>query len=562
VEPSVIRRKPIIDSRIERQIITGMIVSDRFIREIRPLCSPDVFQANFSRRVAQWCLDYQEKYNKSPGKYIEDLYLQHKNEFSEDEAAIMESFLSGISEEYERAEAFNIEYVLDKAEEHFRLSALKNLQDSLHRSVVAGRPEEAEEIVKGYRRPARPKSKGIDPLRDVDSIANALTPEETNPDVIMRLPGDLGVEVGPLERSFFVAVQAESGVGKTWWLWFISHLAVLLGYDTVFFSMDTSALKMIQRIWQTITGAPSAFLPDYMLGEKGGLLIPVFDCEKNQNGKCRKRRILVESFDDEEIDGPEKRKKKERKKYMMPCRIALVEGKENKGIKPAYKEAKGYYPCTRCRGGEDFAVSTWWREISKRERLSPEVALLKHMSLDRSGVLKRAGKFHLVEFPSRRHTMEDLLTYLNNLEYYEGFVPSVIVTDYADKFKWRTPGDPRVSIGEIWDGHKALAQEKHCLVVTASQSNTMRSGKQVGRSSWGETIEKEHLLDLGIAFNQSAQDQASGIMRASIAKKRHGRMERAAEVVVLQQLAIGKPYVDSFRLIKRKEGRKEDEDNA
>lgn len=523
VAPEVRRRKPTIDSRIERQVIIGMIISDRFIREIRPLCSPDGLQADFARRVAQWCLDYHAKYGKPPGKHIEDLYLQHKKEVPEEEAALLEEFLSGISEEYERAGGFNDVYILDEAEQHFRLTALKNLQDKLKRAIIGGKPEEAEELVKSYKRPARPRSQGIDPLRDIDCIVNALTPEEDNRDVILRLPGDLGDAAGPLERGFFAAVQAESGVGKTWWLWFISQLAVFSGYDTVFFSMEMSTLKMIQRIWQTVAGAPSTILQPYELSYDGQLLIPVFDCEKNQTNECKE-----------------------------VCDVALFNG--DKRVRPSFQNApRGYKSCSRCRGKSDFDVSAWWKVAGKRDRLDPGVFLQKHAVLDRSGVLKRAGKFHLVEFPSRRCTMEDLRVYLNNLEYYEGFIPSVIITDYADKLKWSIPGDPRVSIGEIWDDHKGLAQERHCLVVTASQSNTMRSGKQVGRGSWGETQEKEHLLDLGIAFNQSASDQAAGIMRGSLAKKRHGQMERTAEVMVLQQLAIGRPYIDSCRLIKKEE---------
>ena len=274
------------------------------------------------------------------------------------------------------------------------------------------------------------------------------------------------------------------------------------------------------RMWQTVTGSPSLVVPPYDLSLDGQLLIPVFDCEKNQVNECQET-----------------------------CSVSLIN--KDKNSRPSFRDApREYRPCSQCRGTSKFVPSAWWRVAGKRDRLDPGAALKKHAMLERSGILKKAGRFHLVEFPSRRHTMDDLRTYLNNREYYDGEVYSVIVTDYADKLKWEVPGDPRVSIAQIWDEHKALAQEKHCLVITASQSNTMRSGKQVGRGSWGETQEKEHLLDLGIAFNQSASDQAAGIMRASIAKKRHGQVERAAEVIVLQALSIGRPYIDSCRLVR------------
>ena len=99
--PGVRRRKPAVDARIERQILTGMIVSDRFLGEIRPLCTPDVFQAEMARRVAGWCLDHYQKYQKAPGRHIEDIFLKHKEgvgeqRIADDEAALIEEFLRSI----------------------------------------------------------------------------------------------------------------------------------------------------------------------------------------------------------------------------------------------------------------------------------------------------------------------------------------------------------------------------------------------------------------------------------------------------------------------------------
>ena len=514
--PDVRRRKPIIDSRIERQICLGMIISSRFLREVKPMYDTGKLQVSHIARIAEWCIEYNSKYNKAPGQYIEDLFLQHKRNIAEDEAGLIEEFLSGISEEYEKSDGFNVDYILDKAEQHFRLSALKNLQEGLSQAVIGGRVEEAEELVKGYERPSRPKSKGIDPLRNIDCIISALQPEEDNTDIVLWLPGDLGKAVGPLERGFLSAVQAESGTGKTWWLWYIAQLATFAGKDTILFSMEISELRMTKRVWQSVSGLSLV---------SGPVLIPIFDCMKNQTKQCP--------------DG---------------CGIKLIDinDKGKMSPRPEFKDApRGYRPCTKCRGSADFIPTSWWRLSNQTEKLDPVSALKKHAVLDRTGTLKRAGKLHVIEYPSRRHTMQDLEIYLNNLEYYDGFIPAVVITDYADKLKWRVPSDPRVSIGEIWDSHKALAQQRHCLVVTASQSNTMRSGKKVGGGTWGETQEKEHLIDLGIAFNQSASDQAAGIMRASLAKKRHGQVERVAEVVILQQLAIGRPYIDSCRIIRK-----------
>ena len=352
-----------------------------------------------------------------------------------------------------------------------------------------------------------------DPLRDIDCIVESLTPEDENSDIVMRLPGALGNALGPLERGFLFAVQAESGVGKTWWLTYMAQLAVFSGHNVVFFSMEMSTKKMVKRIWQSLTSAP--------IERHGKLLIPIWDCKKNQIGTC--------------TNG---------------CGVALLKDK----LRPSFKDMpRGYKVCTACKGRNDFEPTAWWVETEDPGLLDPNVALRKQAVLDRSGMLRKAGKFKLLEFPNGKYTTEDMVAAVKNLVYYEGIVPGLIVTDYADKFKWAISKDPRVSIGKIWREHKAVAQELNCLMASASQSNTMRSGKQVGRGTWGEAIDKIHELDDGASFNQSSWEKDAGIIRASISKRRHGETVSSSEIMILQSLRTGRPYLDSYLMTAKKE---------
>jgi hypothetical protein len=166
------------------------------------------------------------------------------------------------------------------------------------------------------------------------------------------------------------------------------------------------------------------------------------------------------------------------------------------------------------------------------------------------------GKVHLAAFPENSLSTAEMFSYMNNLEYYDDFIPSMIINDYADKNKWPIARDPRNSIGQIWADHKRMAQEKHALVVTASQSNTERSGKKVGKSSWAENIEKRRKLDLGIGLNQSDEDYERGIVWAVIDKMRHGDKVVTFQIAVLQALQIGRPYIDSCFVSKKKKDSK------
>jgi len=49
-----------------------------------------------------------------------------------------------------------------------------------------------------------------------------------------------------------------------------------------------------------------------------------------------------------------------------------------------------------------------------------------------------------------------------------------------------------------------------------------------------------------LALNQTEEDKKIGVMRVSILFDRHDSEQSWKEVVVLQQLAIGKPYLGSY----------------
>ncbi|MGA2516737.1 MAG: AAA family ATPase [Thermodesulfobacteriota bacterium] len=151
--PEVRRRKPELDSKPERQIIMGMVVSKVFLEKIIQICSLDLFQVSFGRRVAQWCLDHYEKYHEAPGRTIEDIYLKESKTIPEEDTALIEEFLGGLSGEYEqqKEEFDRVGFNLDEAKTYFRLSAQKNLQDSLQKSSISERPEEGEKAIEKCR---------------------------------------------------------------------------------------------------------------------------------------------------------------------------------------------------------------------------------------------------------------------------------------------------------------------------------------------------------------------------------------------------------------------------
>jgi hypothetical protein len=521
----MIRRRPP-ETDMERKIIIAMITSSRFLHEIKPIYTDDSLVLPYTRTVAGWCFDYYKQYKNAPEKHIQDIYELHSKNgrFDQTQAELIEKFLSGLSEEYERLKTFNVDYLIDQTETYFRKQALINLRAELGEAIIGGRIDEGEAIVKGFKRIARPETVGVDPIGDERAIREAF--RASSKDTLFRMPGDLGDTIGDFKRGFLVGIVASSKKGKTWHLQEIALRALFSGCSVLFVSFEMSERGMIQRIHQNLCGLPTV---------PGEILIPIFDCAQNQNNICTNRRR--ESSVGLGIG--------EGRPTVTQIKPIGKDGKWKAKINP--KPPKEYIPCTACMGDTDYDPAIWY-EIKIKRRLSGSRAVRKGRELTKAFFRNR--KLKLIQFPSGSISVSDLRAYLYNLEYYEGFLPDVIVTDYADKMKPESTNfSRRESLGNIWEAHKGLAQERRCLVVTASQSNTARTGAKTGQGSWAEDISKLNLIDIGFALNQTADEKKQNIMNVTVLAQRHTDFDLTEDVMVLQQLRIGRPYLDSYRKI-------------
>ena len=333
----IARRKPL-DSRIERQICQGLIISERFIREIKPVLSLSGLQLPFAKTVAKWCIEFYDSHQSAPGRTIQDIFVEkRKHDLDEDQAELIEEFLTSISDEYEQQDTFNVKYYLEKAEIHLKTVSLQNLAKEISSAVVGGRIEEAEALVKGYERISRPESKGVDPINDSRVIANAF--EENSGDKLFKLPGALGNALGDFERGGLYAYVGAAGTGKTWWLMLTALKALFAGFNVIFFSLEMSEKQMIKRIWHYINGLPT-------IKWAGELLLPIWDCEHNQQGTCDFKNKRLASID---------LIKNEDSGIYIPKTV-----KEFESANP-----NGYKPCTECMGSRHYQCTSWFKKIEK-----------------------------------------------------------------------------------------------------------------------------------------------------------------------------------------------------
>jgi hypothetical protein len=523
LQPQIIRRQ--IDDKLEKRIVIGAIVSKRFLDAISSSYSKEYLQNTYARTAFEWCLDYHKRYEEAPKKTIQDIYSSHKSSISEDDIIIMGSLLTEISNTYETDTSFNADYLRDQALEYFSKRELEILSSNIQGFLAQGKIKEAAQAVGLYKKVAKKLSKWANPFH----VKHIYEVFDDSVD-FFKLPGALGEMIGNLEREWVLSVMAPTKKGKTWFLQDIAVMAIMSGLKIVFFSLEMNLKKLCERLYKQLTGSGEGTTNFHF---------PVFDCFKNQENTCKR---------------PDRE-----------CGKGLYLPGQDEN-KPEYKAgfniANNYKHCAICRFSEDeeirnlFEPTVWYEDIDR-----PEWSFKN--TLEGLGSFEKmygGNSLRTMTYPKFSANLTDIERDLDELEDLEGFVPDVIVIDYADIL---APEDARVvgrdRINETWMCISRMGQIRHALMVTATQSN--RDSYEllhVKQKHTGEDIRKIHHVEVMVALNQSEQEKEKKVMRVGIVVHRDEDFLQEKDTTLLQNLSTGMFHLDSLPTPKPRE-RKETE---
>jgi replicative DNA helicase len=181
----------------------------------------------------------------------------------------------------------------------------------------------------------------------------------------------------------------------------------------------------------------------------------------------------------------------------------------------------------------------------KKEGLTGKIINKKREQLKQ---MVAKGSIRLMNAAQYSINVTDIKVILDNLEYYHNFIPDVIIIDYGDILspeKYYEGKDERHRINRTWGSLRSLAQEKHCLVVTGTHTNKLTFKKDIEQGDLSEDIRKMAHITHGIALNQTTEDKKQSLMRIGVIALREEEFFVDEEVIVLQCLKIGQPYIDS-----------------
>jgi hypothetical protein len=139
---------------LDRHIIIGLIVSGPYAKKIRQIWDPALIESPEMAKIAQWLLDYHERYGQAPGHDIEQLYLTalDKGEMGKAEAELIEDTLRGVSADALRVgNEVKPDFLFDQTAEFLKKRALTRHTEIISALIERGRLDEAEQAARSFR---------------------------------------------------------------------------------------------------------------------------------------------------------------------------------------------------------------------------------------------------------------------------------------------------------------------------------------------------------------------------------------------------------------------------
>jgi replicative DNA helicase len=242
----------------ERRILIGMIVDSVVLGRIHMKWRPKSFKSKWANIIAQWCLNYYERYDKAPMRNIESLF-EHWSEKTSDETTVnlVSKFLASLSDEYaDLKQESNGDYLIDIAARYFNQVLIERLMEDVEENISVGRAERAHDLLISYNKYDMGVGEGIDVLHDTEAMREAFNTERN--ETLIQFPGALGKFFrDTLERGNFVSFMGKKGVGKSWWLLNMAFQAMLQRRKVAMFELgDMGKKKTMRRLMIRVTKHP------------------------------------------------------------------------------------------------------------------------------------------------------------------------------------------------------------------------------------------------------------------------------------------------------------------
>jgi len=136
---------------------------------------------------------------------------------------------------------------------------------------------------------------------------------------------------------------------------------------------------------------------------------------------------------------------------------------------------------------------------------------------------KATGTLVIKQYPTKKATINTLRAHLDKL-FQRGIEPSMVIVDYGDLLRpVQMQKEKRHDLESIYEELRAIAEEYHCSVWTASQGNRNSvDAELVDLDSISEAFNKCFVSDLILTLSRTREDLIANTGRIFVAKNRFG----------------------------------------
>lgn len=519
---------------VERRIVTGLIVSDEYVRKVKRFWRDDLLESSELGRIARWALDHFDRYGRVADRDIGQVFFERvqSEQLPKAEAEEIERILGHVSNEYGRGDKFNVAYLYDRTVRHFRQREIDRHLDEVMDAKDRGDLDKVQQALRSFRPQSFEASRGLDvgSPDGLDAVEKAFGAQLAP---IITYPDPLGKLINPiLTRDAFVALMGIEKRGKTFWLLDLAVTGVRHHLNVAFFQAgDLTEPQLLRRLAVHLAGKSDMeeYCQPYWR--------PVGDCVMNQFDRCDRRdRDAIwhpdrpHGIHEGTIDEFWTRRDE------FECTSTLVEKAE---------EHPGYRPCA-ARSCLARKPTVWLERKDERHPLSGTKA---RTHVERF-FKRHRRRFKLATYPSGTLTTEEISSCLDEWESEDDFVPDLICVDYADIMTAPEEREYRHRQDAIWRGLRRISQERHALVVSATQADAAaQKQNRIGASNFSEDKRKLAHVTGMVGLNQSpdGREKALGLMRLGMIVARESAFSSDNEVVVLQDLRSGRPFTGSYK---------------
>lgn len=493
-----------IDSALESRILYALLFNDQFIREVRHAIDLGYFKTKHQQHIVRAATKHYELYNTPIGKNIKDHISPIKDPAEADNLrAYIEQLLARPSEPSKE----NTPYLVSETLKFFKKRELEITTNNITYFLQEGKVDEAEKALNDYVKIER-RFSDIKDLFDEELMLNYFAGRDNE---FFKMPGDLGRFLGNFDRGWLVGIMGPFKSGKSFLAMELGIVGMLSSLNVAFFSLEMTECSMYERIFKRLSAA----------SERPTVLNPVFDCRKNQADECqfarRTNNIALDWSPGEVVD---------------------------------LRKNRNYKVCTFCkdhaRFNDHYEIATWY------ERIEPPMFDQVNIGQTKDQLAKFfSNRFKFKAYPRFTANVDDLKNDLSILEVTEGWVPDIIIVDYADILKPEsgTAQEGYEKEDRTWIALSQLAGEKKALVITPTQVTTEGLKQYILRpqhtSKWRGKLAH---VDAMITINQTEEEKRCGVMRIAVMEHRHAEFYETDCCTVLQNLKTAQVHLDSCKL--------------